>query len=151
MITLFLLMPGLKTGLENDNYFLVWNRVRIWRTGRHTTNSKEYPPSPPSPTTNHMLWSLPQNNNLIIQNLSLFEKLLLAELNFLQYNHSLTSRKQPLKIPRVRGFLQGLMTYQSRTTGVFPGNKSFRQTFSFKYNLLHTCTISQYKQCYVFC
>ena len=27
--------PGLKTGVENDNY-LVLNRVRVWRTGRHT-------------------------------------------------------------------------------------------------------------------
>ena len=25
-------------------HFLVWNRVRIWRTGRHTTNSQEYSP-----------------------------------------------------------------------------------------------------------
>ena len=27
--------PGLKTGVENDNY-LVLDRVRVWRTGRHT-------------------------------------------------------------------------------------------------------------------
>ena len=26
-------------------HFLVWNRVRIWRTGRYTTNSQEYSPS----------------------------------------------------------------------------------------------------------
>ena len=31
--------------------FLVWNRVRIWRTGRHTLtkNSQEYPPPPGPP------------------------------------------------------------------------------------------------------
>ena len=45
MITQFLSTPGLKTVVENDN-FSVWNRVRIWRTGRHnpTKNSQEYPP-----------------------------------------------------------------------------------------------------------
>ena len=39
---------SLKTGVENL-HFLVWNRVRIWGTGRHTPtkNSQEYPPSPP--------------------------------------------------------------------------------------------------------
>ena len=37
---------GLKTVVENEN-FLVWYRVSIWRTGRHTTtkNSWEYPPA----------------------------------------------------------------------------------------------------------
>ena len=36
--------PDLKTGVEL--HFWVWNRVRIWRTGRHTLtkNSQEYPP-----------------------------------------------------------------------------------------------------------
>ena len=46
----------LRSSLSNDNMkseigygkkdFLVWNRVRIWRTGRHTPNknSEEYPP-----------------------------------------------------------------------------------------------------------
>ena len=53
MMTSFLPIPGLitgmdlrplKTGLKNS-IFLVWNRVRIWRTGRHTLtkNSREYP------------------------------------------------------------------------------------------------------------
>ena len=36
--------PGLKTGVKNDT-FLVWNRVRTWRTGRHTPtkNSQKCP------------------------------------------------------------------------------------------------------------
>ena len=53
MMTSFLPIPGLitgmdlrplKTGLKNS-IFLVWNRVRIWRTGRHTPtkNSRGYP------------------------------------------------------------------------------------------------------------
>ena len=35
------------TGVKND-MCLVWNRVRIWRTGRHipTKNYQEYPPFP---------------------------------------------------------------------------------------------------------
>ena len=35
------------TGLVwKQEHFLVWNRVRIWKTGRHTPtkNSQEYPP-----------------------------------------------------------------------------------------------------------
>ena len=41
-------MSSLKTGVEL--HFLVWNRVRIWRTGRHTPtkNSQEYPLLPAS-------------------------------------------------------------------------------------------------------
>ena len=37
--------------------FLVWNRVRIWRTGQHTPlkNSQEYCPPPPAP---RWFWSV---------------------------------------------------------------------------------------------
>ena len=37
---------SLKTGVEND-LFLVWNRVRIWRTGLHI--AQEFPGVPPPP------------------------------------------------------------------------------------------------------
>ena len=40
------------SGLKSENgkmTILVWNRVRIWRIGRHTPtkNSQDYPPPPP--------------------------------------------------------------------------------------------------------
>ena len=39
--------PGLKTGVENDNY-LVLNRVRVWRTDTPTMNSQDsYPTRDP--------------------------------------------------------------------------------------------------------
>ena len=48
-------MPSLKTGMDFRGqvwkrvwHVLIWNRVRMWRTGRHTPNknSLEYPPPP---------------------------------------------------------------------------------------------------------
>ena len=39
-------LPGLKTSVQNEN-FLVWNWVRIWRTMHPTENSQEFPPPPP--------------------------------------------------------------------------------------------------------
>ena len=45
----------LEVGAENRCkkwHFLVWNRVRIWRTGWHTKNSQESPSPPPLPVTN---------------------------------------------------------------------------------------------------
>ena len=44
----------------STRHFLVCNRVRIWRTGRHTPtrNSRENPPPPGEPTENHMPVSL---------------------------------------------------------------------------------------------
>ena len=39
--------PGLKTGVENDNY-LVLNRVRVLRTGRHTDHGFPGIPHPQS-------------------------------------------------------------------------------------------------------
>ena len=56
------LRPGLRMGIDFrgqvwkwvwkiSDIFLVWNRVRIWRTGRHTPtkNSQDYPPPLPPP------------------------------------------------------------------------------------------------------
>ena len=52
--------PGLKTGMDFRGLvwkrvwiitFFAWNRVRIWRTGRHTPSNdfQVHPPSPPPP------------------------------------------------------------------------------------------------------
>ena len=49
------LRDGSETG-ERNNIFLVWNRVRILRTGRltPTKNSREYPPQPPEVPTRYL-------------------------------------------------------------------------------------------------
>ena len=43
-------------------HFLVWNRVRIWRTGKHTLtkNSHEYPPGLPNQQSEEILSALQQ-------------------------------------------------------------------------------------------
>ena len=42
-------------GVWKKKTFLVWNRVRIWRTGRPTPtkNSQEYPPRAEVSSTHH--------------------------------------------------------------------------------------------------
>ena len=68
---------GLKTGMDFRGLiwkrvwkrtFFVWNRVRIWRIGRHnpTKNSQEYPPDPTSVT--HVLFRLFKISILVKQN-----------------------------------------------------------------------------------
>ena len=52
MMASFLLTPGLKTGVENGN-FLVWNRVRIWRTRRLPRHNFPGIPPPPGQQRSH--------------------------------------------------------------------------------------------------
>ena len=48
-------------------HFSVWNRVRIWRTGRHTPtkNSQEYPPAPNHRGSTGRLYLFRQNLHLL--------------------------------------------------------------------------------------
>ena len=57
MMTSFLPIPGLKKGVENTNCnVFVWNRVRIWRNGRHTPHHEFLGIDTPPPPTHPNPW-----------------------------------------------------------------------------------------------
>ena len=126
MTTQFLPTPGLKIGMDfrGQVWKRVWKMTIFWsETGSgfgEAGGTSQIPRNvPPLPRweKSHVMKPSAKQESIIIQNISWFEKLLMAVLNFLQYNHSLTSSKQPLKMPRFRGLLQSSMIYQSHTTG----------------------------------
>ena len=81
---------SLKKGVEND-IFLVWNRVRIWRTGRHTPtkNSQEYIPLPGISPTALKHSHRNQETRLILS--ATFEKMSIVRWNILTV-HNLWSK-----------------------------------------------------------